>query len=277
MPYSSDAYVNAALSYLRPPREKPFNLMYDPPPGVQASNCEYQQVSSRIRNGRQVAASLSLQENGFTLLREPSSLTDFLDANEVAGRYYREMEAIALALTDGRRAVCFDHAVRKREPGRPPLGFGRSGDGSKPAALGRVHNDYTEESGRRRLDLVFPEGAPDAPFLILNLWRPIHHPAIDTPLAVCDARSFPARDWVATDIIYQNRVGEIYLGMHSSGHQWYYFPEMQPDEVLAFVTYDSRFDQPARMTPHCAFDDPNTPADAPLRQSIEARCLVVLD
>jgi hypothetical protein len=103
------------------------------------------------------------------------------------------------------------------------------------------------------------------------------HPALDTPLAVCDARSFPMHDWVACELIYPTRTGEIYLGKYADSHRWYYYPAMAPDELLVFKTYDSRLDSPARMTPHCAFDDPTAPADAPLRQSIEARCLVILD
>jgi hypothetical protein len=33
----------------------------------------------------------------------------------------------------------------------------------------------------------------------------------------------------------------------------------------------------ARLTPHTAFSDPTTPADAPARQSIELRALVFYD
>jgi hypothetical protein len=39
---------------------------------------------------------------------------------------------------------------------------------------------------------------------------------------------------------------------------------------------DSREDV-ARLTPHTAFSDPTTPADAPARQSIELRALVFYD
>ena len=40
-----------------------------------------------------------------------------------------------------------------------------------------------------------------------------------------------------------------------------------------FKTYDSATDGRARFTAHAAFDDPATPADAPPRESIEARAL----
>ncbi len=44
---------------------------------------------------------------------------------------------------------------------------------------------------------------------------------------------------------------------------------MQRDEAIAFKVYDSEKDGRARFTPHCSFDDPETPADAPPRQSID--------
>ena len=46
---------------------------------------------------------------------------------------------------------------------------------------------------------------------------------------------------------------------------------MRRDEALVFKVYDSEINGRARFTPHTSFDDPNTPADAPARQSIEVR------
>ena len=47
---------------------------------------------------------------------------------------------------------------------------------------------------------------------------------------------------------------------------------MERDEVLVFKTYDSEMD-PFIPTLHSAFDDPDCPADAPPRESIEARAI----
>jgi hypothetical protein len=47
--------------------------------------------------------------------------------------------------------------------------------------------------------------------------------------------------------------------------------------ALAGKQYDSQVSGVARYTPHAAFDLPDIPADAPLRESIEVRCLVVMD
>lgn len=272
-------YVTGGLGYLVPPRDKPFNYMFEPPAGVPRQNCEYESRFCRIHDARRLQSALALETTGFELLDAPAAARDFgdfRDEGQVTGRYYHELEDLAMSLTGAMRAIVFDHQLRRREPGQPTLSFGRDGDGSTPAALGRVHSDYTETSGPRRRAQVLAD-RQDHPFLILNFWRPIVHQAIDTPLALGDARSFPMKDWVASDLIYPARTGEIYLGTYSEEHRWYYYPAMSPDELLVFKTYDSRLDHPARMTPHCAFDDPGAPADAPPRQSIEARCLVILE
>ena len=54
-------------------------------------------------------------------------------------------------------------------------------------------------------------------------------------------------------------------------HEWFYFPDMQVNEVLLIKTYDSMEDGRARFTIHTAFDDPTAAADAPPRESIETR------
>lgn len=49
---------------------------------------------------------------------------------------------------------------------------------------------------------------------------------------------------------------------------------MQTNEVFLFVGYDSRDDGRARFTPHCSFQDPTVPSDAPPRESLELRAYV---
>lgn len=258
-------------------RERAFQTMYEPAPGYLSTNCAFDLRSCRIQDARQVASSISLEETGFTLLDTPSKVKHFYDEQEVTQVYYPEIEALALEITGGSAASVFDHVLRQRENGRPSLAMGRPGDGSRPAAVGRVHNDYTESSGEARLGMVYPQQRRGTPFVILNFWRPIIDPAIDTPLALCDCRSFSTSDWIDCDIIYPNRTGQIYLGQFAEAHRWYYYPQMLPTELLVFKTYDSRCDVPARMTPHCAFDDVTADPDAPLRRSMEIRCLVLLE
>lgn len=279
-PTPRGAPVIAGLGYLRPMTGRPYNYMYQPPDGAPWQNCQYDLHDMPISDARSLSAPPSLHREGFELLDAPSAVADFLDEDAVVTRYYGEVAELALAVTGGSRAYVFDHLVRKREANRPPLSFGRHGDGSKPAAVGRVHNDYTEESGRKRLGLVFTD--PDAVasvgrFCIVNIWRSIRGQVLDTPLAVCDARTVSVFDLVPAEVRYPTRTGEIYLCVHSRRHSWAYFPTMECNEVLIFKQYDSQISGVSRYTPHAAFDHPQTPPDAPLRESIEVRCLVVYE
>jgi hypothetical protein len=109
------------------------------------------------------------------------------------------------------------------------------------------------------------------------VWRSIAGPVLDTPLAVCDARSVTKDELVPSDIHYAARTGEIYFVTRSPRHAWHYFPSMGRHEVLVFKQYDSQHARTARFVPHGAFDLPDAPRDAPPRESIEARCLVIYE
>jgi hypothetical protein len=140
-----------------------------------------------------------------------------------------------------------------------------------------VHNDYTAKSGPQRVRDLF--GADDAEallrkrFAIINVWQPIAGPVETAPLALTDARSIAADDLVPLDLVYPDRTGEIYNVAFGPDHRWYYVPRMERTEALLIKGYDSLADGRARFTPHTAFDDPTTPADAAPRHSIEARTL----
>ena len=80
------------------------------------------------------------------------------------------------------------------------------------------------------------------------------------------------KDFVATDLKYRDRTGEVYSVTYNPDHRWFYFPRMLPSEVLLLKCFDS---DPRRtqFTAHSAFEDPTTPPGAPPRESIEARTI----
>jgi hypothetical protein len=171
--------------------------------------------------------------------------------------------------TGATRVLAFDHNVRsatlaeRGEKGaQPPVRF--------------PHNDYTERSAPQRVcDLVGGEEAEALlanRFAVINTWKPIRGPVLDTPLAVCEARSIQADDLVPTDLRYRDRTGEIYSLRFSPAHRWFYFSAMQADEVLLLKCFDSDRGR-ARFTAHSAFDHPGAPAGASPRESIEVRTL----
>src|SRR5262249_49365375 len=109
---------------------------------------------------------------------------------------------------------------------------------------------------------------------VINVWRPIRGPLLDTPLAVCDASSVKPEQLIPSDLVYKQRVGETYSVTFDPRHRWFYVPELGTDEALLLKRYDSQTDGRARFAPHTAFSDPTTPAGAPPRESIEIRALV---
>jgi hypothetical protein len=214
---------------------------------------------------------------GFELWDAPTTVADFTDGDAIRNCYYAEAAELAKYVTGADHAYIFDHQIRLREAGRPALTFGRHGDGSRPGAAGRIHNDYTETSGQKRFEILLLDEKVRAMaqrFAIVNIWRSIGGKVVDTPLAVCDARSISVKDLVVADLYYRDRSGELYLVQESPRHHWAYFSEMDRNEALVFKQYDSQVNGVARFTPHSAFDLPDIPPDAPLRQSIEIRCLV---
>jgi hypothetical protein len=264
--------ITAALEFLRPTSDRPYNYMYLPPHGQPWQNADYERLPVPIHDAR--GADTAIHREGYTLRHAPSVVQDFLDKEQVIQRYYPEMAELSLAVSGASRAIVFDHLVRKRQAGAPQA-FGRI-EGHRPGAAGRVHCDFTAASARRRLELELGSHAAEvARYSIVNLWRSIRHPVLDAPLALCDARSVDPADLVASDIFYPDRQGEIYQAMYSSAHRWSYFPAMTRDEVLVFKQYDSA--QPAGHVPHAAFEHPATPAGTPLRESMEIRCLLIYE
>jgi hypothetical protein len=271
--------VRADISYVASSTEKPYNYMYEPTDGSPQYNCKYELRTVSIADARALLLAPSVHACGFELWDAPSQVADFHDDVTLRKTYYDECAELACTVTGGSHAYVFDHQLRKREAGRPSLTFGRHGDGSKPAAAGRIHNDYSENSGRRRLALVVGAEAASTVerFCIVNVWRSIAGPVLDTPLALCDAWTVGALDLQVSELRYTHRTGEIYLLSHSPRHRWFYYSQMDRHEALVFKQYDSQVNGVARYTPHAAFDLPDVPADAPLRESIEVRCLVIMD
>ena len=270
--------VVAKLGYLQPTAERPYEYAYAPLEGGPWQNYVSDTRSVPIVDARASGRPQpTLDREGFALCNAPSALSAFDDESAIRRVYYAEAAELARAETGARAAYVFDHLVRKREAGTA-LTFGRRVAGEKPSANGRIHNDYTEASGPRRMSLVAENNGlrVGGRYAIVNIWRPLKGPVLDAPLALCDARSVSAEDLVAADVHYAARSGEIYLVTYSARHRWFYFSAMEPHEALVFRQYDSAPSVP-RFVPHAAFDHPRTPPDAPLRESIEVRCLVLFD
>jgi hypothetical protein len=265
-------YVEAELNYLAPMTERPRYYAYETAPG-ERSNLVPEPHMMRIHDLRPISAELDLDVQGFALVEQRSAVRDFWDDDEIRAVYYPEAERFLKEHTGASRIFIFDHLQRRRVAGQKD----RSRSAPRQPAT-RVHVDHTARSGPQRVRDLLPDEAEEllkGRVQVINMWRPIlDEPLRDAPLAVCDSRTVAADDLVASDLVYQQRVGETYSVRYNPAHTWFYVPEMRRNEALLLKIADTREDIAARFMPHTSFTDPTTPEGAAPRQSIELRTLV---
>ena len=222
-----------------------------------------------MHNGRPLAKDFVLDRNGFRFVQHDTKVADFYDDGEIKRVYYPEMEALIRAESGAKRVVVFDHTLRTADDSLRETKKIRE-------VVRRVHNDYTEWSGPKRVRDLLPEEADDLlkrRFAIIQVWRPIKHPVETDPLGICDARTLSPDNLVISERRYPNRIGQTYAITYNPAQKWFWFPRMRREEALVFKVYDSSTDGRTRWTAHTAFDDPSTPANARPRESIEIRTL----
>src|SRR5215813_13555258 len=181
---SSLPAVSGVLNYLIPGAEKPVNYTFAPPPGVPYNSGSYESHAVPIHDGRPIADRLSLDEQGFTLVKHRSAVTDFYDEAEVRRVYYPEAQRLLAEVTGAFKVVVFDHLVRKRDPEKTPLSFGRPRNGNVRGPVGRVHADFTSSSAPNRVRLELGAEAEELlkhRFAVINVWRAIRGPLVDAP------------------------------------------------------------------------------------------------
>ena len=232
----------------------------------------YEMKQVTIRNGRTATDSFDLERQGFSFLKYPTAVRDFTDRSEVESVYYPELEQLLLRETGAAKVVIFDHTIR-------------IGDPEKRDALGvrdpvrNAHNDFTDESAPQRVrDLLPADEAQERlgrRFTSINVWRPLTGPVKTDPIAICEWGSIGDNDMIVARRVYKDRVGGILNLSYNPGQRWYYFPEMERDEVILLKCFDSERDGRARWTAHAAFEDPDgNDRDLPARESIEVRTLL---
>lgn len=262
--------IKAFLNYLVDTGEKPVTHTTKPGTTPEQRTGKYEQRTVTIQDGRPLIDQFSLEREGFVFVNHETKVKDFYNEEEVRSVYYPEMEQLVKDLSGASRVLIFDHTlraeddeIRQEKKVREPVR--------------RVHNDYTEWSGPQRVrDLLPPEEAEELlkhRFAVIQTWRPIRKPVQTAPIAIADSMSLETKDLIPAERRYPDRVGETYHIMFNPSHRWYYFPEMRRNEALVFKCYDSLRDGRSRFSAHSAFEDPNSPPDAPPRESIEIRTL----
>ena len=268
---NSTGSVTADLTFFVDSGEPPVNYVRD---NRLERGGEYRQHALDLRDGRAIRDSLSLDKEGFVLLPHDTKMVDFFDTDEVERVYNPEIEALVKAATGATRVFVFDHTLRVENDDlrdekqvREPVLF--------------VHNDYTEQSGPQRVrDLLPPDEAEDLltrRFNIINIWRSIAGLVQTTPLAVCDAQSISPGQLITAERRTKDRVGHTQAMTFSEHNRWYYFSDMGRDEAMLLKTFESDEKNYGGPSGHSAFSNPNAPADAAPRESIETRVFAFFD
>jgi hypothetical protein len=233
-------------------------------------------------------------DHGFVLLRQESAVRDWEPNladppdSEIGRLYLGEIEAVIRErLLPGRRLLIWQYPILVRR-----------GEGTSTPQYGTgVHQDHALTPDDYQVNVAAFAGERMGGmwreryeqddvlgFMSINFWRttnmaaPLRH----MPLAVCDPASVAADQviqFAMKGIAPEGRVAHTMGLCHSPEHLWYYYPGMTGDELLAFKIFQCLKSDPAPRGATCfhsAFEHPDTPGDAPRRQSCEHRVQVFL-
>jgi hypothetical protein len=229
------------------------------------------------------------EECGFELVSHSSAVSDW-DDDELLEVHHGEMEELARRMTDCDVALVSNHIMRgpahaERHEDLAPIAFVHSDFAIGYDGLVRRSYVQPDREGviraLQRNDITAADVADASRLVILQFWRNIGAAKMDFPLAFCDARtvtpddvrSIPVTDYAGSGVDFEALA--ILAPIEPSQYQWYAFPELQPDEVVAFRTYDTELVERGEtwFTPHSAFRDPDVAVGRPARSSIELRAI----
>ncbi len=266
--------VTASVQFTLDTGVAPVSLVRTPGEGVDDNTGSFESRDIVIHDARPVADGFDLDGEGFTLMKHDTAVRDFFDDDEVRRVYYPEMERLIIEATGCAKVVVFDHTIR----------LGDEADRARHKVRGpvkNVHNDFTVRSAPQRVRDLLPADEVErllaGRFGSINVWRPLKGPVENAPLVICGWRSLADKDLIAAERHYKDRVGGVYNIAYNADQRWYYYPRMEAHEVVLLKCFDSLTDGTARWTAHGSFDNPNAPAAAPPRESIEIRTLYFYD
>ena len=243
-----------------------------------------------IRDGRPFAGVHTLERNGFAFTRHRSSVAedpvlfdqadnaDQVTQDGLLAAYAEEMVAF---LGDRIGAATIVPQVgsfiaRTSRRARKPTWAGTAE---------MVHLDYTPEAAALFLGWnAQTSGRPLPPhraYAFIQTWRALSPGPQDNSLAICDGASVPPSDGVEIDTVMgpadvPGKCFPFRICKYRPDHQWFYLPDMAPDDLILFKGFDSR--EPQSMNAmHSAFDNPLAGPDAAPRRSIEARFIAFFD
>lgn len=261
-------------------------------PGAPAPGAARPQREVEILDGRE-ADLPGWQECGFELVQHAPRATDWDDETQLSAVHHPEMEELAREMTGADFALVSGHIKRSPDTVQQhqqlsPITFVHSdfADTHVDIIRSSYRNGRAGTSETLARNGLTPETVEQASrIVILQFWRNIGPAKMDYPLAFCDARTVEPEQSRAFHVSNYAGTGASFdaLGILAPGddaaNAWYAFPELVPEEVVAFRTYDTDLVAEGKtyFTPHSAIRDPEVPVGQPARRSIELRatCLYV--
>ena len=231
-----------------------------------------------IHNARKLNPAATVSTHGFTLIKHETQCSDMLDQELVKTLLYDEYARLLQQLTGCRQVKVTQHQYRNGYGGLPvghPRAARATPNGSE-GIYGGIHSDVTPYSEAGWDPLV-----EDRHFQVFNFWQssdPVQ-PIQVMPLSLCAMDTVDPNDMICADSWNQTKHRRKLVSYRLSfneAQRWYYYPYMQPEELLVFKQYDSMEDAPnRRCVYHGAIELPDTSSDAPLRETVEVRLLAL--
>jgi hypothetical protein len=265
--------VKSTFKYTRDTGVEPEVYFYEPPQGTKWREAGDDPHEMTVHDGWNRAKSFSLDREGFALREFHSPFAQWDDDAAIRSQFYGDVAEFVKKEVGAKRVVIFDHTIRaliNKDQAHAEHAT------SRRAPVMNIHCDYTENSGPLRVRQLLPDEAGELlkhRVAFYNFWKPLRRTVEERPLAMCDVTTSTDEDFITMKLRYRDRDGEIFVMRYSPQHRWWYFPRMTPDQVILLKTYESATDGRARFVGHCAFEDPTTLPDAPMRESIEVRTM----
>ncbi|KAF5718574.1 hypothetical protein FMUND_5155 [Fusarium mundagurra] len=251
----------------------------------------FERQKIRIKDVSHLSPEFNLETGGFEFVRhETTKLAKTASQIQAGGRealspYLDETIELVKQQTQAEKVICFDWRLRKnddatqRRAGNAVNGNpeGESFEFIPPAKV--VHQDESLKGGlfvaKRYLTKDEFASLSDIRVRIINVWRPIVGTIENAPLALCDRRSVSPNDIESCDKSLTGCVGEGNYLHCNRKQRWYWWPNQTRDRPVLFVTWDSLKDDELACPPHGSFYDYMADPEAPPRESIEVRALVI--
>lgn len=276
---TSPADVEATLNFVR--RDSAINRRFTFP-GDEVNTGKFEPHRVTIRDARAAPARPTLATHGFELFEHRSAIRNFKDRAELDANYTAEVTAAIEDITGADLVMPIGYVLRTSADTS-------AGQAQPPAS--DVHVDMAPDHAPRLADMMFERAHGEHKtyrrFLATSLWRAFSPPPQDWPLALCDGTSIAPGEGVHNYLVRvasrpdpvqmlapiegEQELPAALIFRHAPHHRFYYFPDMNRDEIVLLKLHDSDHSQ-AWFAPHTAFHDERR-GGTHTRESIEFRTI----